>query len=134
MKLDNWEPLTTKVTSVLPSGKSKTKSVTIPGGKSLKRMEDATNAYFSREANSELKEYASPKVQLQQMAEKLVRHRRARERTALEDPLRWESYMGLRLRRQTGSTEEEEPTMGADIGEETDSAGKNTVSTDEQVR
>lgn len=71
-------------------------------------MEDATNAYLSREKKADLNEYAPPKTMLIQAAEKMVRHRRARERAAKGDPQRWEHYMGMRLRPASGKTSEED--------------------------
>jgi hypothetical protein len=112
MKLDNWEK-SIETTTVVEHGKEKQKKVVVPGGKSLKRMEDATTAYLSREVNAELKEYAAPKVMLAQAAEKMVRHRRAREKTAEVDPLRWDSFMGKRLRIRVDSTEMEGETPTA---------------------
>jgi len=106
MKLDNWEKSVESSIVTDADGKERTKKVVVPGGKSLKRMEDATQLYLSRELSPELKEYAAPKVILAQVAEKLVRARRARERTAEKDPLRWESFMGRRLRRRIDSNEE----------------------------
>jgi hypothetical protein len=79
----------------------------VPGGKTLKTMEDATNAYLAREKNTNLNEYAPPKTMLVQAAEKMVRHRRARERAAKDDPQRWEHYMGMRLRTSSATTSEE---------------------------
>jgi hypothetical protein len=60
MRLDNWEKSVETIT-VQKHGKEKAKKVVVPGGKSLKRMEDATNAYLTREVNHDLKEYAAPK-------------------------------------------------------------------------
>ncbi|PSN64466.1 FabD/lysophospholipase-like protein [Corynespora cassiicola Philippines] len=88
LKLDNWEkgpwknPLT---------GETKE----IPGGRTLTRMETATRAYLDRDtANKKLLEYAPPKVVLQQVAERLVRHRRLREATKSDNLKRWQSHMG----------------------------------------
>jgi hypothetical protein len=84
-KLDNWErglwtnPLT-----------KQTKDVA--GGKSLSKMEKATNDYLNRDTTETIGgfvEYAPPKVMLQQIAERLVRHRRLREATKEDDPKRW---------------------------------------------
>jgi hypothetical protein len=91
MRLDNWE----KNTEVDPITK---KTRQVPGGKSLRRMEEATKLYLTRPVDPKLKEYAAPQVMLQQVAEKLVRHRRARERTARYDPERWASFTGQKLR------------------------------------
>lgn len=133
MKLDNWEQ-STEITTTIVNGKKKAKKVTVPGGKSLKRMEDATTQYLARdEVVPELKEYAAPKVQLLQMAEKLVRHRRAREKTAVEDPLRWESYMGRRLRARVVTeteTEMESPTEGTGTRVDSGASASKTSVTD----
>jgi hypothetical protein len=91
MKLDNWEKgmWTNPQTNV-------TKEVS--GGKTLTRMENATNTYLTREeANKALLEYAPPKVVLQQVAERLVRHRRLRESTKHDDLRRWQTHMGQYL-------------------------------------
>jgi hypothetical protein len=69
-------------------------------------MEDATNIYLSREKKEALKEYAPPKIMLVQAAEKMVRHRRAREKASEGDPRRWEHYIGMRLRAASGTTSE----------------------------
>lgn len=89
MKLDNWEK------GVWEDPQIKVKKV-VPGGKSLSRMENATFAYLNREeAEKEiLKEYQPPKIVLQQVAERLVRHRRLREMTKHKDLRRWETHMG----------------------------------------
>jgi hypothetical protein len=89
MKLDNWEK------GEWEDPQTKVKKV-VPGGKSLSRMENATFAYLSREeAEKEiLKEYQPPKIVLQQVAERLVRHRRLREKTKHDDLRRWETHMG----------------------------------------
>jgi hypothetical protein len=98
MKLDNWEK-STEIRTVVENGKEKKKKVVVPGGKTLKRMEEATDAYLTREKDDKLKEYAAPKMMLIQAAEKMVRHRRARERAAQLDPQRWDSFMGKRLKK-----------------------------------
>lgn len=90
LKLDNWEkgawtnPATGE-TSI------------VNGGKTLTRMEQATNAYLSRdnrESPGGTKEYQPPKIVLQQIAERLVRHRRLREATKNTDIKRWQTHMG----------------------------------------
>jgi hypothetical protein len=87
MKLDNWE----KGPWTNAEGVTKT----VAGGKSLTRMEKATYAYLDRDkVEKALSEYAPPKVMLQQTAERLVRHRRAREATKHEDLKRWQTHMG----------------------------------------
>ncbi|ORY07539.1 acyl transferase/acyl hydrolase/lysophospholipase [Clohesyomyces aquaticus] len=81
----------------------------VPGGKSLTRMETVTNAYLDRdEASKVVKEYAPPKIALQQVAERLVRHRRMREATKNDNLKRWQTHMGQWL---TGSLKEEEDAM-----------------------
>ncbi|KAF1835627.1 FabD/lysophospholipase-like protein [Decorospora gaudefroyi] len=99
LKLDNWEkgpwknPLT-----------GETKDV--PGGRTLSRMEQATSDYLSRDKKMEapggLKEYQPPKIVLQQIAERLVRHRRLREATKADDPRRWQTHMGQWLTGELG--------------------------------
>lgn len=101
MKLDNWE----RSKEIGKNGKK----VVIPGGKSLKRMEDATEKYLRREKDGGLKEYAAPKIMLCQAAEKMVRQRRGRERAAKEDPrmkIIWDSYLGGNLKRKGGEDDE----------------------------
>jgi hypothetical protein len=97
MRLDNWEH------SVELDPQTKEKK-TILGGKTLQRMQEATTAYFARpNPDANLMEYATPKIMVQQIAEKMVRHRRARERTARYDPDRWETFLGRRLQRMEAS-------------------------------
>ncbi|KAF2115538.1 acyl transferase/acyl hydrolase/lysophospholipase [Lophiotrema nucula] len=99
MKLDNWEtgPWKNPKTGA-------TKSVS--GGKTLSKMEKATDAYLDRnEIDKVVHEYAPPKVVLQQVAERLVRHRRLREATKNDDTKRWETHMGQWL---TGSRKDDE--------------------------
>jgi hypothetical protein len=94
MRLDSWEP------RVERDPRTRARRV-VPGGKTLRRLEDATRAYLEREApDASVMEYAPPRVMLQQVAEKMVRHRRARERTAAVDPVRWETFLGRRLARR----------------------------------
>lgn len=90
LKLDNWEkgPWTNPATN---------ETKVVNGGKTLTKMEEATVAYLSRDTREtigNIKEYQPPKIVLQQVAERLVRHRRWREATKDEDPLRWQTYMG----------------------------------------
>jgi hypothetical protein len=69
----------------------------VPGGKTLTTMEQATNAYLERSTIASpggLTEYQPPKIVLQQVAERLVRHRRLREATKADDPKRWQTHMG----------------------------------------
>jgi len=102
MKLDNWEKGEWK------NPQTGVKKV-VPGGKSLQRMENATFAYLDRdEIERKLFEYAPPKVVLQQVAERLVRHRRMREANRSENVKRWETYMGQYL---TGDRLDEEDAM-----------------------
>ncbi|KAF2659477.1 FabD/lysophospholipase-like protein [Lophiostoma macrostomum CBS 122681] len=104
MKLDNWE----KGMWMNPQTKERKQ---VPGGKSLSRMETATFAYLNRdkaEREVPLQEYAPPKIVLQQVAERLVRHRRMREATKDDDPKRWQTHMGQWL---TGSLSEEEDAI-----------------------
>lgn len=94
MKLDNWEkgrwrdPITG-----LDS--------TVPGGATLTAMEEAVNAYLTRDFDhGQGDTYAAPKVMLNQAAEKLVRQRRARERTKNLNDERWQTFTGERLRQK----------------------------------
>ncbi|KAJ4303373.1 hypothetical protein N0V90_002266 [Kalmusia sp. IMI 367209] len=101
MALDNWEEgtWTNPATGI-------TKKV--PGGKSLTRMETVTKEYLDRDQAYKLPpllEYAPPKIMLQQVAERLVRHRRLREATKHEDLRRWQTHMGQWL---TGTLKEED--------------------------
>jgi hypothetical protein len=96
MKLDNWEtgPWTNPLTK-------ETKQVS--GGITLSRMETATKAYLDREKavkEPPLQEYMPPKIVLQQVAERLVRHRRMREQhknDSLVLSRRWQTHMGQHL-------------------------------------
>jgi hypothetical protein len=94
MRMDNWEQL--KVVD-----ETTQKHRIIPGGKTLAVMEEAAKLYLTRPAEG--REYTAPKVMLKQVAEKLVRHRRAREQTAAENPERWQYYIGTWLRKPTAS-------------------------------
>lgn len=91
MRLDNWE----ESFQIDPVTKAKTR---VPGGKSLKRMEDATTRYLTRPRNESLQEYAPPKEMLKQVAQKIVLTRRAREKTERFDKERWDSFIGKRLK------------------------------------
>lgn len=106
MPLDSWE----KGSWYNPST-GVTKEVA--GGKSLTRMEEVTKAYLDREeAKREvLLEYAPPKIVLQQVAERLVRHRRMREATKRDDLRRWQTHMGQWL---TGDLKSEDGMMRTD--------------------
>jgi hypothetical protein len=94
MKLDNWEHLEQEDTV---TGDIQT----IPGGKTLNTIQEVTDKYLSRVKEiRELNEYAPPSVMIRQTAEKLVRCRRARERSAEGsdfDKQRWDSLMGRHL-------------------------------------
>lgn len=116
MKLDNWVdgPWLDIVTG------SETK---VKGGKSLRRMEDATRTYLERELDRRFDTYAPPKTMISQAAEKLVRHRRARERTKHLDIKRWEIYMGQWL--TTERKENEDGVVEHNI------AGRRRLSTSE---
>ncbi|KAL5389150.1 hypothetical protein DPSP01_002465 [Paraphaeosphaeria sporulosa] len=101
MPLDEWEEgvWTNSATGI-------TKKV--PGGKSLSKMENVTHDYLDRndaKTKPPLLEYAPPKVMLQQVAERLVRHRRLREATKHDDLRRWQTHMGQWL---TGTLKEED--------------------------
>ena len=94
MKLDNWESLEQE--NPVTGHKQ-----TIPGGRTLNAIQEATNKYLERTREiRELKEYASPSIMIKQTAEKLVRCRRAREKSAESsefDKQRWDSLMGRHL-------------------------------------
>jgi hypothetical protein len=87
MKLDNWER------GVWKNPETGVESE-VNGGKSLRRMEEATWEYLERNLDRRFDTYAPPKVMLEQTAEKLVRHRRAREKTKDENPKMWDTFMG----------------------------------------
>lgn len=93
MKLDNWEPSE----DIDEHGKRHS----IPGGKTLATIRKVTDSYLARtDTIKELKEYAPPKTMISQTAEKLVRHRRAREKSAETSEFnkrRWESLIGRHL-------------------------------------
>jgi hypothetical protein len=60
-------------------------------------MESATKTYLERDAipsPGNPAEYQAPKIVLQQVAERLVRHRRLREATKADDLRRWQTHMG----------------------------------------
>lgn len=90
LKLDNWE----KGSWTNPqTGETKV----VNGGKTLSKMEKATSDYLTRqnlESPGGFQEYQPPKIVLQQVAERLVRHRRLREATKAEDLTRWQTHMG----------------------------------------
>jgi len=101
LKLDNWE----RGPWLNPSTNT---TEVVNGGKTLSRMDAATKAYLTRDKLNSPgghKEYAVPKVVLQQVAERLVRHRRLREATKERDLQRWQSHMGQWL---TGELKDED--------------------------
>jgi hypothetical protein len=100
LKLDNWE----KGLWMDPQTGIEKEVV---GGKTLSRMEKVTKAYLDRETADKkiLQEYAPPKVVIQQVAERLVRHRRLREATKNDDLRRWQTQMGQWL---TGTLKDED--------------------------
>ncbi|KAH7060397.1 acyl transferase/acyl hydrolase/lysophospholipase [Macrophomina phaseolina] len=106
MKLDNWEKGSW-------AGEGHFASSTVPGGRTLTRMEDATAAYLNRPFDHRYDTYAPPMTKVKQAAEKLVRQRRARERAAAfaeegdrnRDRRRWDTYTGRWL---TGEYTDEE--------------------------
>lgn len=99
LKLDNWEkgPWHNPATN---------ETKVVNGGKTLSIMEKATKEYLARDNMVEFpggfKEYQPPKVQLQQVAERLVRHRRLREATKNDDIKRWQTHMGQWLTGELG--------------------------------
>jgi len=72
----------------------------VDGGETLGIMERATTAYLKRDLELAIDGYAPPKIKISQLAEKLVRQRRAREAAAHLDPVRWDTYMGKYLTEQ----------------------------------
>ncbi|KAH7392276.1 acyl transferase/acyl hydrolase/lysophospholipase [Phaeosphaeria sp. MPI-PUGE-AT-0046c] len=106
LKLDNWEKGSwtnpqTGITEV------------VNGGKTLSTMEKATTEYLTRahvESPGGHKEYQPPKIVLQQIAERLVRHRRLREATKADDLKRWQTHMGQWL---TGELKPEDAMVSA---------------------
>ncbi|GAM85324.1 hypothetical protein ANO11243_033290 [Dothideomycetidae sp. 11243] len=82
----------------------------VPGGSSLKRMEDATNEYLAREVDRRFETFAAPKVMIKHAAEKLVRIRRARKK--MGGP-RWNYYIGEGLRERMAAANMATPTGGA---------------------
>jgi hypothetical protein len=97
MKLDSWE----RGSWLDPKTGKK---IVVPGGKTLTDMETVTFRYLDRD-EKEKGEYASPKIVLQQVAERLVRARRLRETHKDDDLKRWQTHMGQWL---TGSFKEED--------------------------
>ncbi len=94
MKLDNWESLEQQDPI---TGHNRT----IPGGKTLQTIQEVTDRYLERRREiRKLSEYAPPSIMIKQTAEKLVRCRRAREKSAEVsefDRQRWNSLMGGHL-------------------------------------
>lgn len=80
----------------------------VPGGRTLRAMEDATRRYLARPKDVRFDTYAAPGVVVRQVAEKLVRQRRAREAGTAEDGGRWYTYCGRWIGGQW-SPEEEVP-------------------------
>lgn len=77
----------------------------VSGGTTLSRMEKATGEYLNRnhvETLDGVKEYQPPKIVLQQIAERLVRHRRLREEFKNDNPRRWQTHMGQWLTGELG--------------------------------
>jgi len=98
-----WRPLTKLPGDMegveLKEAEEITEAKIVPGGASLTRMEDVTFAYLEREFDPDFDSYAPPKVMLDQTAEKLVRLRRARARLG---GIRWETFIGKHIRRDSG--------------------------------
>ncbi|KAK7510026.1 acyl transferase/acyl hydrolase/lysophospholipase [Phyllosticta citriasiana] len=116
MKLDNWErgfwagpEAFAKPEPQRPrSGPPNTPGHIVPGGATLTRMEAATREYLARPYDHKFDTYAPPMRKVEQAAEKLVRQRRARERSARgeADPTRrWDTFVGRWL---TGRFDEED--------------------------
>jgi len=78
----------------------------VPGGQTLRIMEDATRHYLARPKDVRFDTYAAPSVVVRQVAEKLVRQRRAREAGAAVDGGRWHTYSGRWIGGQFSSEEE----------------------------
>lgn len=71
----------------------------VPGGETMTKIELCTLEYLERDWNHDYDSYARPSVMLTQVAEKLVRQRRARELLARQgvEVKRWDTYMGRYL-------------------------------------
>lgn len=93
LPLDNWK----KGSWIDPTdGATKT----VPGGATLTKMEKETGRYLKRDIDMAYDTYAPPKTMLVQMAEKMVRQRRARQQAARLSPAaakRWDTFMGRYL-------------------------------------
>ncbi|KAK4497936.1 hypothetical protein PRZ48_010592 [Zasmidium cellare] len=87
MALDDWE----RGPWFDPKTEQK---ITVPGGASLTRMEDATDDYLTRPFDPHIDSYAPPSTMLKQAAQKLVLQRRAREE--MGGP-RWDAFVGKNL-------------------------------------
>jgi predicted GIY-YIG superfamily endonuclease len=92
LQIDNWEP-------GFHNGANK------PGGKTLQKIEVATQAYLMREDLDKMwtgyTRYAATREMIKHTAEKLVRFRRAREYNAMvrgENREKWDAYMGKHLK------------------------------------
>lgn len=101
MRLDNWErgPWRDPQTGV---------EAAVPGGASLRRMEQATWNYLDRDLDRRFDTYAPPRTMLNQAAEKLVRTRRAREASRSSNERRWQTFMGRWL---TGALGDEDRVL-----------------------
>ena len=90
MKLDDWR-----------RGKwfdpKKKEERTVAGGASLTRMENAVKIMMGRDYDPRYDSYAPPLAMIKQSAEKLVRMRRARERSGVEGDKRWDCFVGKTL-------------------------------------
>ena len=65
-----------------------------PGGKTLRRMEEAATRYLDRERDDKIEGYKAPKEMIEEIAMKLVNQRRARWRQRESDGGRWDTYIG----------------------------------------
>lgn len=87
------------------------KTTTVNGGKSLTRMEEATQTELSRGFDPNIDSYAPPNVMLRQAAQKLVLQRRAREEMGGK---RWDAFVGRFLK--AAKPEEETPAANGHVG------------------
>lgn len=88
MPLDSWE-------------KGEYHGEVVAGGASLRRMEDATIAYLSRDVDRQFESFVSPRMMIEHTAEKLVRVRRARRAMGGE---RWRFFIGEGLKERMTQT------------------------------
>lgn len=88
MPLDSWD-------------KGEYHGITVPGGASLSRMEEATMAYLARDVDRQFESFVSPRMMIEHTAEKLVRVRRARRAMGGE---RWAYYIGDGLKERMAQT------------------------------